>query len=1269
MKKPLWFLVLFLGLWAAFHRIADRADRSARDRRLTQTNERQRMQRIMREQQNQRSTTRRPDMGQRSPTPRGVILPPDVLTDPSSDDGRLPASTPIIPSPSESAPASPPPQVVEAESTPPPGTTAEIPPKPEVPPVVFSEIMYHWMDGQQENTHLEFLELTNVSPVAMDLAGWKLTKGVNFTFPERKLEPEERLVVSADPKAFAERHPNAADLIVLGPWEGSLSNGGEKLRLETQEGKTVVELTYANQGDWAMRVASTQQQRRRGGIRMFFGWGNNEPDMESASGWDWISLANGKGYSLELVNPKLPCDLGANWRASNEPGGTPGRVNYGEQEDSAPIIRKARHEPAVPEPGKPVLVTAHLDDEDPAQIKGWVLWRVSSDQGVPYQKTAMHHRGGGVFAALLPAQEDKTVIEFYLEASDGRNTRQWPNSKGQGANCLMQFDGEKPELGQAMYRLVFTQQDYERFVRGSTYGDEMRNVTIILDDGSGPRIRYLCGVRPRGSNSRSHRPVPMRVALPHDTPWHGAVRLNLNTYFSWLQMLGMRVYEDSGFRSPEAIPVKVRLQGQDHFQGGEMDYGMAVHLQPLDGNYIEQHFPEDKGGNLYKKIRPDNDWAYREGNYSFYPNDGWSKQTNASANDWTDLDNFLRVMSESPDDLGEVAKVMDIDYWLRWFAVGALLANGEGGISRGVDDDYALYRGHKDGRFFILPHDMDTICGIGDNSSIGSPRHSLLDFADNGERISALATLLGTDNVKQRYYWQMRDLLETSFSPARFEATVESTLGGWVPDDTRQQVKQFMAARVSYATSQVAKVIGDEAHERPAPTAETTFKAGAGKVVMSEVVAVGQDAVELHNPGQEAVDLTGMGLTDKPEEPSKFTFPPGTKLPPGGYLVLHADDQSAEGELHTGFGLSEEGETLLLLGAPGAEGKRETLDSITFGAQIVGHSIGRVGQAWTLTQPSLGAANQAVECAGPTQIRINEWLALPDARYQADFVELYNQSEQAAALGGLALTDDSINYPKRFVIPPLSFIAAKGFATFESQGKHEPRATRFPFKLAAHYGNLTLFGSNGMTIDRIHYISQPRDVSRGRVPDGGEEFAFFPIPTPQAKNRPADASSETARRLLQGLRITEIMFHPADEAKTEFVELSNIGEQALPLEGLRFTEGIEFTFGQLSLEPGKSIVVVSNRQDFQAKYGADVVIAGEFKGKLSRKGEALQLRLPAPETLAIQRFKFNDKWFPSADGAGKTLCVIDARAPVEDWGRSTTWMASKEDGGNPGRFP
>ncbi len=83
------------------------------------------------------------------------------------------------------------------------------------------------------------------------------------------------------------------------------------------------------------------------------------------------------------------------------------------------------------------------------------------------------------------------------------------------------------------------------------------------------------------------------------------------------------------------------------------------------------------------------------------------------------------------------------------------------------------------------------------------------------------------------------------------------------------------------------------------------------------------DWIEIHNAGDEAINLQGYHLTDDADELSQWQFP-GIVLEPDGYLLVFAtgDGSTDEpydsfGNLHTNFGLSRRGDYLALV-APDA---------------------------------------------------------------------------------------------------------------------------------------------------------------------------------------------------------------------------------------------------------------------------------------------------------------------------------------------------------------
>lgn len=162
------------------------------------------------------------------------------------------------------------------------------------------------------------------------------------------------------------------------------------------------------------------------------------------------------------------------------------------------------------------------------------------------------------------------------------------------------------------------------------------------------------------------------------------------------------------------------------------------------------------------------------------------------------------------------------------------------------------------------------------------------------------------------------------------------------------------------------------------------------------------------------------------------------------------------------------------------------------------------------------------------------------------------------------------------------------------------------------------------------------------------------------------------------LRITELMYHPADPNAAElaagfsnsddfeFIELLNIGSVPVPLSGVRFTSGITFDFTGspiVSLGPEQRVLLVKNREAFELRYGKNFSIAGVYTGSLNNAGELI--RLVDTYGIVIQEFSYSDSgsWPLSADGQGNSLEALD---PAGDYNNPLNWQASAAVGGTPG---
>lgn len=152
----------------------------------------------------------------------------------------------------------------------------------------------------------EFIELYNPFGTAVDIGGWRFTKGIDFTFPPgTAIAPGGYVVVARDPAVIQALY----GITALGPWTGGLSSNGDEIVLRDATANIVDKVQYGITSPWPVPP-------------------------------------NGDGPSLELVNPELDNDLGGNWRASTATSPTASyitarssgwRYRKGPSEASSPI--------------------------------------------------------------------------------------------------------------------------------------------------------------------------------------------------------------------------------------------------------------------------------------------------------------------------------------------------------------------------------------------------------------------------------------------------------------------------------------------------------------------------------------------------------------------------------------------------------------------------------------------------------------------------------------------------------------------------------------------------------------------------------------------------------------------------------------------------------------------------------------------------------------------------------------------------------------------
>ena len=223
--------------------------------------------------------------------------------------------------------------------------------------VVINEIMYH---PPSTNLLEEWFEIYNPGTNAVDLSGWQVTKGVEFTFPTNTvIGVGGYLVVAADRATFTNHYPTVSNFVA--GWIGDL---GHSLELSDNLGQVVNSIQFFNDGDWAPRIL---------GLNGVVG----ALDSFGGLGWEAFALHDGYGASLELINPNLPNIYAHNWGSNRATNSTPGRVNSIATNNVAPFIAEVGHNPLIPQPTDPVTIVARIVDEHTNGLSVALRWRLA----------------------------------------------------------------------------------------------------------------------------------------------------------------------------------------------------------------------------------------------------------------------------------------------------------------------------------------------------------------------------------------------------------------------------------------------------------------------------------------------------------------------------------------------------------------------------------------------------------------------------------------------------------------------------------------------------------------------------------------------------------------------------------------------------------------------------------------------------------------------------------------------------------------------------
>jgi regulation of enolase protein 1 (concanavalin A-like superfamily) len=432
--------------------------------------------------------------------------------------------------------------------------------------------------------------------------------------------------------------------------------------------------------------------------------------------------------------------------------------------------------------------------------------------------------------------------------------------------------------------------------------------------------------------------------------------------------------------------------------------------------------------------------------------------------------------------------------------------------------------------------------------------------------------------------------------------------------------------------------------------------------------------IEIYNSNPWFHDISGYQLV---ANNLNYTFPAGTILPGGAFLVIAASPQSIQNVYGINnvvgpyTGSLKKSDTLKLLDEVGNVLLTVPYSNVPpwpVAADGVGHSLvlnsptyGEADpRAWDISDV-VGGSPGEMEAYRPSplcNVVINEFLAHTDPP-EYDYVELYNHANQPVDISGCILTDDPTT--NKFVIPSGTVIPARGFVYYSE--------TNMNFRL--NDAGETIYFENpdqSRVLDAVHFGGQENGVATGRWPDGANDFYRLTALTPGAPNsaiRPTDVV------------INELMYNPiSGNDDDQYVELYNRSTNSVDLGGWQLSGAVSYTIASNAiLLPDSYLVIGRNAARLRTIYSNLNLnnCVGDFAGKLSHNGELLALTMPDTVVqtnksgvvatnlihIAVNELTYGagGRWGQWSSGGGSSLELVD---PNSNNRLAANWADSDE---------
>lgn len=328
--------------------------------------------------------------------------------------------------------------------------------------------------------------------------------------------------------------------------------------------------------------------------------------------------------------------------------------------------------------------------------------------------------------------------------------------------------------------IEMTQEDWNWILENATK-EEYRSGNITIDG----QTFYNVGIRPKGNSSltsvarsnsdRFSFKVKFDAYIDGQTCF-GLDKLVLNNMMSdttyMKEYLSYDLFAKMGIVTPLYSYANITVNGKP--------WGLYLMVESGGESYLQRNFGSDHG-KLYKPEDTGSDlkWVNDDlSNYSGIKENAVSKVTDE---DFKKVVTMIKNLNNGTD----LAKYIDIDSTLRYFAVNTILVNLDS-YAGNFKHNYYLYE--MDGVFTILPWDLNmSFAGFQSGSAQQAVNFSIdTPVSGNLDDYPLIGKLLEVKEYKELYYKYLNEAIKLYFDSGDFSSSIDkldSLINNYVKND------------------------------------------------------------------------------------------------------------------------------------------------------------------------------------------------------------------------------------------------------------------------------------------------------------------------------------------------------------------------------------------------------------------------------------------------------------------------------------------------------